>query len=85
MKFADKLFLATTALLTVIFTVFGMWMLSSNFSRLLEREVERGNSESRMFRFLFETGYQSTEEFGQDYAVKRTLDSITEMVVIVLS
>lgn len=80
MKFADKLFLATTALLTVIFTVFGMWMLSSNFSRLLEREVERGNSESRMFRFLFETGYQSTEEFGQDYAVKRTLDSITDSV-----
>ena len=80
MKFADKLFLATTALLTVIFTAFGMWMLSSNFSRLLEREVERGNSESRMFRFLFETGYQSTEEFGQDYALKRTLDSITDSV-----
>lgn len=80
MKFADKLFLATTALLTVIFTVFGIWMLSSNFSRLLEREIERGNSESRMFRFLFETGCQSTEEYGEDYAVKRTLDSITDSV-----
>lgn len=80
MKFADKLFLATTALLTVIFTVFGMWMLSSNFSRLLEREIERGNSESRMFRFLFETGYQSTEAYGEDYAVRRTLDSITDSV-----
>lgn len=80
MKFADKLFLATTALLTIIFTVFGMWMLSSNFSRLLESEVERGNSESRMFRFLFDTGYQSTEEFGQDYAVRRTLDGITDSV-----
>lgn len=80
MKFADRLFLATTALLTVIFTVFGMWMLSSNFSRLLEREIERGNSEDRMFRFLFETGCQSTEEFGQEYAVRRTLDGITDSV-----
>ena len=80
MKFADKLFLATTALLTAIFTFFGMWMLSSNFTRLLEREVERCNSASRMFRFLFETGYQSAEEFGQDYALYRTLDSITESV-----
>lgn len=80
MKFADKLFLATTALLTIIFSAFGMWMLSSNFSSLLEREIERCNSECRMFRFLFETGYQSTEEFGQDYAMQRTLDSITESV-----
>lgn len=80
MKFADKLFLATTALLTAIFTVFGMWMLSSNFTRLLEREVERCNSASRMFHFLFETGYQSAEEFGQDYALYRILDSITESV-----
>lgn len=80
MKFADKLFLATTALLTVIFTVFGMWMLSSNFSRLLEREIERGSSETRIFRFLFESGYQSAEEYGEDYAVKRALDSITGSV-----
>ncbi|MCM1026141.1 MAG: HAMP domain-containing histidine kinase [Roseburia sp.] len=80
MKFADKLFLATTALLTVIFTVFGVWMLSSNFSSLLGREIERGNSESRLFRFLFETGYRSMEEYGADYAVRRTMDSIADSV-----
>lgn len=80
MRFSDKLFLATTALLTIIFMLFGSWMLSSNFSQLLDKEIERGNSESRMFAFLFEMGYRSTEEFGEDYALSRTLDSITDSV-----
>lgn len=80
MKFADKMFLAVTALLTLIFTAFGIWMLSSDFSQLLEKEIEQGNSESRMFRFLFEMGYQSAEEYGEEYAVSRTLESITESV-----
>ncbi|MCM1540904.1 MAG: HAMP domain-containing histidine kinase [Blautia sp.] len=80
MRFSDKLFLATTALLTVIFMAFGSWLLSSNFSQLLDKEIERGNSESRMFAFLFEMGYRSMEEFGGDYAVSRTLDSITDSV-----
>lgn len=80
MKFADKLFLATTALLTLIFTVFGSWMLSAGFSGLLEREIERGNSESRMFHLLFEMGYRSAEDYGEEYALDKTLASITESV-----
>jgi len=80
MRFSDKLFFAITALLTFIFMTFGAWLLSSNFSRILDREIERGNSESGMFVFLFEMGYRSTEEFGEDYAVSRTLDSITDSV-----
>lgn len=80
MKFADKLFFTTVVLLTVIFSVFGLWMLQSNFSRLLDRELERTNSESRMFRFLFEMGYRSIEEYGDDYAVNRTMESISDSV-----
>lgn len=80
MKFADKLFFATVVLLTFIFTVFGAWMLYSNFTRLLDRELERGNSESRMFHFLFEMGYRSAEEYGEDYAVSRTMESISDSV-----
>lgn len=80
MKFADKLFLATTALLTLIFTVFGSWMISASFSSLLDREAERGNSESRMFHLLFEMGYRSAEDYGEDYALDKTLNSITESV-----
>ena len=80
MKFADKLFFITVVLLTVTFAVFGLWMLQSNFSRLLDREVERTNSESRMFRFLFEMGYRAVEEYGDDYAVSRTMESISSSV-----
>jgi len=80
MRFSDKLFLSTTALLTVIFMSFGNWLLSSNFSQLLDKEIERVNSESRMFAFLFEMGYRSTEEFGEDYALSRTIDSIMSSV-----
>ena len=60
MRFADKLFLVMTALLTVMFAVFGTWMLSSDFSQLLNKEIEQGNNDSRTFLFLFEMGYQST-------------------------
>ena len=79
-RFADKLFLAMTVLLTAMFAVFGIWMLDSDFSQLLNKEIEQGNSESRMFHFLFEMGYQSVEEFGEDYAVSRTLNSIADSV-----
>ena len=79
-KFADKLFFTMVVLLTLIFSVFGVWMLYSNFSRLLARELELGSNESRMFRFLFEMGYQSVEEYGEDYAVYRTMESIADSV-----
>ena len=77
MRFADKLFLAMTALLTLMFALFGTWMLSSAFSQLLDKEIEQGNSDSHNFQFLFEMGYQSTEEFGEDYAINKTLSSIS--------
>lgn len=80
MKFAHKLFLAMTILLTLMFAVFGIWMLYSDFSMLLDKEIEQGDNDSRMFHFLFEMGYQSTEEFGEDYAVSRTVNSISHNV-----
>lgn len=79
-KFSDKLFFTMVVLLTLIFTVFGVWMVYSNFSRLLDRELEQGSNESRMFHFLFEMGYQSVEEYGVDYAVNRTMESIADSV-----
>lgn len=74
------MFVSMTLLLTLMFALFGVWMLTSDFSQLLVKEIEQGNSESRMFHFLFEMGYQSGEEFGEDYAVSRTLNSIAGSV-----
>lgn len=80
LKFADKLFFTMVILLTLIFTVFGVWMLHSNFSRLLDRELEQGSNESRLFHFLFEMGCRSVEEYGVDFAVNRTMESISNSV-----
>ena len=46
MKFAHKLFFSVIALLTVIFLLFGTFMLSSYFDRMLERETEQGKIRS---------------------------------------
>lgn len=75
MKFADKLFFTTTAVLTIIFTIFGMWMLNSYFQRSLEREIEQGNTENQMFQYLFEMAYTTMQEYGDEYAISRAADS----------
>lgn len=80
MKFGDKLFFTTAAVLAVIFTVFGMWMLSAYFQRLLNREIEQGNAESKMYQYLFEMAYQSMEEYGDNYAVPKAIDSVVDSV-----
>lgn len=76
MKFANKLFFATTVVLTIIFTVFGIWMLSSYFQKILNREIEQADLESQMFQYLFEMAYQSVEEYGEDFAIKSAVDSV---------
>ncbi len=76
MKFANKLFLIMTALLTVIFTVFGIWMLSSYFTNAIAREKDRANAESGMFQLMFESTYAPMEDYGVDYATRNVMDSI---------
>ena len=61
MKFGDKLFFAMTAVLTVIFTVFGTWMLSSYFGQLLNREIVQIDTEGQMYQYLYEMAYQSLQ------------------------
>lgn len=76
MKFANKLFFATTGVLTVIFMVFGVWMLSSYFNKIINREMLQADTENGMFQYLFEIAYQSTEEYGDDYAIKSAVNSV---------
>lgn len=76
MKFANKLFFATTVVLTIIFTVFGIWMLSSYFNKSLNREMEQADTESLMYQYLFEMAYGALSEYGEDYAIKGAIDSV---------
>lgn len=76
MKFAQKLFFWMTILLGIIFTCFGLWMLNAHFSQMLNKEIQQGEQESQLFQYLFEMGYQTNEEYGESYAVNKTLDGI---------
>lgn len=77
MKFSDKLFFTMTALMTTIFAVFGIWIVTSFFQKLLARELEQGSVESQMFQYVFEMAYQSTpEEYGDAYALDRAAEGI---------
>lgn len=80
MKFADKLFFWVTAVVTIIFTVFGAWMLSSYFQKVLNRELEQGSTESRMFQSLFEITYQSVQEYGASMAVPIVMEEIKKSI-----
>ncbi len=80
MKFANKLFFATTSVLTVIFAIFGIWLLSSYFNKSMNREMEQAETENRMFQYLFEIAYQSLEEYGDDYAIRSAVDSVANSV-----
>ena len=63
MKFAHKLFFSVIALLTVIFLLFGTFMLSSYFDRMLERETEQGKRENLLFQTIYDMVYQNMEKF----------------------
>ena len=65
-----------TSLMTVIFTLFGIWIVSASFQQLLYRELDQAGVESRMFQYVFEMAYQSTpEEYGDAYALERACES----------
>ena len=80
MRFGDKLFFAMTAILTIIFTIFGSWMLSSYFQNLLDRVVDQTGTESRMYQYLFEMTYQTVEEYGSEYALTKAINNASDNV-----
>ena len=78
MKFAHKLFFSITALLTVIFMLFGSFLLSSYFNRMLERETEQGKQENLLFQAIYDMVYQNMEKYGTELAGIQAANSATE-------
>jgi signal transduction histidine kinase len=76
MRFADKLFALMSVLLTVVFAVFGTWMLSSYFAKTLNRETEQGVSDVRMLQYMFNLAYSSVSEYGVEYAVMTSMENV---------
>lgn len=62
MKFFWKIFFAFTVLITVVFSVFGIWASSQAFQTSFNKEVEEGRKENKMFQYAFELNISSLPE-----------------------
>ena len=78
MKFFWKIFFAFTAIITMVFSVFGIWLVSQTFRNSLNKEIEEGNRENRMFQFAFEVNMNSISE---NYRTEKIVRALTESVV----
>ncbi|MCH5275440.1 MAG: HAMP domain-containing histidine kinase [Lachnospiraceae bacterium] len=78
MKFFWKIFFAFIALMTVGFSVFGMLIVSQSFRNSLEKEIEEGNRENRMFQMAFEINMNSLSE---NYRTEKVVRDLTESLI----
>ena len=78
MKFFWKIFFVFTAMITAVFSVFGIWMITQSFRNSLKKEIEEGNRESRLFQFAFEVNMNSLSE---NYQTERIVRELTESIV----
>ena len=78
MKFFWKIFFAFTALITIVFSVFGIWLITQTFHNSLEKEIEEGNRENRMFQLAFEVNMNSLSE---NYRTEKIVSELAESVI----
>lgn len=78
MKFFWKIFFAFIALMTVGFSVFGMLIVSQSFRNSLEKEIEEGNRENRMFQMAFEINMNSLSE---NYRTEKVVRDLAESLI----
>ncbi|MDL2301932.1 HAMP domain-containing histidine kinase [Lachnospiraceae bacterium OttesenSCG-928-D06] len=81
MKFQEKLFLWIMGTLTIIFMIFGGFMLSTYFGRTLNREITQADTESQMFQYLFEMAYVTIpKEYGGSFSIDKITDSVMKSI-----
>mgnify|MGYP001033323034 FL=1 len=78
MKFFWKIFFAFTALITVVFSLFGIWLITQSFHNSLEKEIEEGNRENRMFQMAFEVNMNSLSD---NYRTEKIVRDLAESVI----
>lgn len=78
MKFFWKIFLAFIVLITVVFSFFGIWIISFAFKASFEREIEEGNKENRMFQYTFEVNMNPLSEM---YWRENILEQMSSAIV----
>lgn len=78
MKFFWKIFFVFTALITMVFSLFGIWMITQTFRNSMEKEIEEGDRENRMFQFAFETNMNSLSD---NYRTEKIVVDLVKSVV----
>ncbi len=78
MKFFWKIFFAFTSLITIVFSVFGILMVTQSFRTSMEKEIEEGNRENRMFQLAFEVNMNALSD---NYRTEKIVRDLAESVI----
>ena len=78
MKFFWKIFFVFTALITIVFSVFGIWLITQTFHNSLLKEIEEGDRENRMFQLSFEVNMNSLSE---NYRTEKIVSELAESMI----
>lgn len=78
MKFFWKIFFVFTSLITIVFSLFSIFMITQSFRNSLEKEIEEGNRENRMFQFAFEVNMNALSE---NYRTEKIVRDLAESVI----
>ena len=78
MKFFWKIFFAFTSLITIVFSVFGILMVTQSFRISMEKEIEEGNRENRMYQLAFEVNMNALSD---NYRTEQIVRDLAESVI----
>ena len=78
MKFFWKIFFAFTSLIMIVFSVFGILMVTQSFRTSMEKEIEEGNRENRMFQLAFEVNMNA---LSNNYKTEKIVSGLAESVI----
>lgn len=78
MKFFWKIFFAFTVLITVAFSIFGMWSVDHSFKTSYNKELEEGDRENQVFQYAFETNMNS---LPSSYQIDEILVQFAQRIV----
>ncbi len=78
MKFFWKIFFVFTVLLTVVFSIFGMWSIDHSFQNSYAKELDEGDRENQMFQYAFEMNMNS---LPSSYQGDEILNQLAQRIV----
>lgn len=62
MRFFWKIFFTFVSIISIVFGIFGFWMMNLSFENAYDKEVKEGERENVMLQFAFEMNINSIEE-----------------------